>query len=137
MQITAARIACKRMTEPSLMTLRHAVEHASSLPRKPRWPRKAAAHAKIFTLLADMSHDQASDVFGVSNGFIGEVIRVIGPAADGMLTSSHRRLLRHLAGRDANGAELEVERLLRVLHFMWRLASSGRPAATAADRGVT
>jgi DNA-binding FadR family transcriptional regulator len=126
LQITAAGIACRRMTQPSLTALRNAVAEVGSLPAKPEWTRKAAAHTEIFRLLMDMSGDRPSDAIRTSNEFVREVIRASGPAADGMLTSSQRRLLRHLAGGDADSAELEVEKLLRVLHCMWRLATSGR-----------
>jgi hypothetical protein len=44
------------------------------------------------------------------------------PAADGMIASSRRRLLAHLSAGQADGAALEMEAHLRVLHFMWRLA---------------
>ena len=55
-----------------------------------------------------------------------------GPAADGMITSSHRRPLAHLPAADPDAAEHEMERLLRCMHYMWRLSRlAGRtPALT-------
>jgi hypothetical protein len=43
------------------------------------------------------------------------------PAADGMITSSHRRPLAHLPAADPDAAEHDIRRLLRWLHYMWRL----------------
>ena len=42
-----------------------------------------------------------------------------------MIISSRRRLLAHLRAGDGEGAALEMERHLRVLLFMWRLALPG------------
>jgi len=50
-------------------------------------------------------------------------------AADGMIVSSRRRLLAHLRVGDGEGAALEMERHLRGLLFMWRLALPGSQAA--------
>jgi DNA-binding FadR family transcriptional regulator len=133
MHVDAARLACLRMTEPSLTALRHAVDCVATMPAKPAWARKAAAHAKVFRLVADVSADMPGDK-AARNRFIGEVIRIVGPAADWMLTSSHHRLLQHIEAGDADGAEQEAERLLRVLHIMWRLAGSGGRPSTAACR---
>jgi len=46
----------------------------------------------------------------------------VGPAADGIILSSRRRLLRELKARDADGAAREVERHLAGLHYMGRVA---------------
>jgi DNA-binding FadR family transcriptional regulator len=46
-----------------------------------------------------------------------------GPAANGMVINSRRRLLAHLRDGDADAVEQEMESHLRVLHFMWRLAN--------------
>ena len=56
--------------------------------------------------------------------------QLTGPATNGMITSSRRRLLGHLRAGDADGAALEMENHLRVLHYMWRLA---RHLAASAD----
>jgi hypothetical protein len=58
---------------------------------------------------------------------IRELMSAVGPVADGMITSSRRRLLAHLGAGDADAAALETEAHLRVLHYMWRLAQ--RPAS--------
>jgi hypothetical protein len=46
----------------------------------------------------------------------------VGPAAGGMIASSRRRLLAHMRAGDADEAALEMEKHLRGLHYMWRLA---------------
>jgi hypothetical protein len=64
-QATAARIrvACEKMTAPALGMLRDSVECAASLPTRPGWERKAAAHAEIFRLLAEIAGDRAPPTF--------------------------------------------------------------------------
>jgi DNA-binding FadR family transcriptional regulator len=49
-------------------------------------------------------------------------MRTVGPAVNGMIVSSRRRLLAHLRAGDADAAEQEMETHLRVPHYMWRLA---------------
>jgi DNA-binding GntR family transcriptional regulator len=56
-QVMAARIACLRMTVEQLKTLHGSVERASGLPARCQWDCKAAAHAEIFGLLADVAGD--------------------------------------------------------------------------------
>jgi hypothetical protein len=65
-----------------------------------------------------------------------DLMLAVGPAAGGMIASSRRRLLAHMAAGRADEAGLEMERHLRGLHYMWRLASRrlGRPAAKGANR---
>ena len=120
----AARIACEQMTEPALNAVRDTIERACRLQAKPSWARKAAAHAEIYPLLAGMA-GQTAAADGTS--LIRELMSAVGPIADGMITSSRRRLLAHLSAGDADAAALETETHLRVLHFMWRFAQ--RPAS--------
>jgi DNA-binding FadR family transcriptional regulator len=122
-QATAARvrIACQKMTAPAQGMLRDSVACAASLPTRPGWERKAAAHAEFFRLLAEIATDRAAGNPGGGAGFVGELMRAVGPAANGMITSSRRRLLEHLFAGDAAAAEREMETHLRALHYMWRL----------------
>jgi len=50
--------------------------------------------------------------------------------ADGMIVSSRRRLLAYMRAGDSEGAALEMERPLRGLLYMWRLALPGSQAIT-------
>lgn len=115
------RIACEKLTAPALGMLRDSVECAASLPTKPGWERKAAAHAEIFRLLAEIAGDRVAGNPGSGAGFAGELLHAVGPAVNGMVTSSRRRLLEHLLAGDADAAEREMETHLRVLLYMWRL----------------
>ena len=126
MQAMAARIACQQMTTPAMRLLLDSAEQASSLPTRPGWERKAAAHADFFRLLADVAGDRAAGALTGQAWPIGDLMRTVGPVANGMITSSRRRLFARLRAGDAEGAALEVEEHLRVLHFMGRLAASGR-----------
>ena len=56
----ATRIACLRMTPQQLMALQGNVERASRVPGRSEWERKAAAHAEIFHLLADVADTRSS-----------------------------------------------------------------------------
>jgi len=129
-QVMAARAACGQMTGPAFQLLRESVDRACRLPARPGWERKAAAHAEIFPLLSRMVGEPAAcgDRSGQS-GLICDLMRAVGPVANGMITSSRRRLLARLRAGDANGAALEMEDHLRTLHFMWRLARPQRPGA--------
>jgi DNA-binding FadR family transcriptional regulator len=119
-QAMAARIASQRITGPALQLLLDSVDRACGLPARPGWELKAAAHAEIFRLLADVAGDRvAADR---QAGLIGDLMRAVGPAANGMIASSRRRLLARLRAGDADGAALEMENHLRALHYMWRLA---------------
>ena len=66
------------MTAPALGMLRDSVECAASRPTKPGWERKAAAHAEIFRLLAEIAGDRAAGNPGGGAGFAGELIHAVG-----------------------------------------------------------
>jgi DNA-binding FadR family transcriptional regulator len=136
MQAIAARIACERMTAPAMKILLDSVERVSSLPTRPGWERKAAAHAEFFRLLAGVAGDRAAGALAVQARVIRDLMRTAGPAANEMITGSRRRLLARLRAGDADGAALEVEEHLRVLHYMGRLAASGQLTAGAQAPGT-
>jgi len=128
---TAARIACEHMTRPALNAVRATVAWASSLPARPGWERKAAAHGELFRLLAVLAGDRvAAAGSGGEGGPLEDLIRAIGPVADGMIISSHGRLVAYLSAGDADSAAREVETHLRVLLYMGRLAMTAAAAAT-------
>lgn len=127
-QAMAARIVCLRMTAQHLKTLHDSVDQASRLPARSQWDRKAAAHAEIFSLLADAAAGPVpSEVLHVAAGLAHDLMLAVGPAAGGMITSSRRRLLAHMGAGRADEAALEMEKHLRGLHYMWRLAAPGSP----------
>jgi hypothetical protein len=85
----------------------------------------ATQHGRVFALLAaDVDGPAAARVLILGAGVVRDLALAGGPAADGVITASNRRLLAHLRARNADAAEREVERQLKCLHFMWRLARS-------------
>jgi len=64
-----------------------------------------------------------SQVLNSGAGFAHHLMVAAGPAADGMIASSRRRLLTYLSAGDADGAASEMESHLRVLNFTRRLAA--------------
>ena len=127
-QAMAARIACVRMTILHLTELHDSVERACRLAARSQWDRKAAAHAEFFRLLADVADDP---LLAGGGAYMREAMLAVGRGADGMIVSSRRRLLAHLRAGDGEGATLEMERHLRGLLYMWRLALPGRQAAAS------
>ena len=129
-QVQAATcIACLRMTATHLKALHDIVDHASCLPARSEWERKAAAHAKIFGLLAEVADDpaMAAVLTGAARSMQGLMLAA-GRRADGMTSSSRQRLQACLRAGDADGAAFAMEQYLRGLHFMWRLAHCRRTA---------
>jgi DNA-binding FadR family transcriptional regulator len=125
----ATRAACSRMTAPHLNALRDSVGQSRSLPPRFAWDRKATAHAQIFNLLADVITDRPvpAPFLNRAVGAMHDLIVTVGPAADGIILSSRRRLLDLIQAGDADGAAAEMEQHLRRLHFMGRLARSAEP----------
>jgi DNA-binding GntR family transcriptional regulator len=122
-QAMAARTACRKLDTPAIKLLLDSVDRACGLPARPGWETKAAAHAEIFRLLADAADGPAAAGRHVGQVlFIRDLMCTVGPAANGMIISSRRRLLARLGAGDADGAALEMENHLRTLHYMWRLA---------------
>ena len=127
-QAMAARLACARMTMVHLAALHHSVERACGLAGRSQWGLKAAAHAEIFSLLADLVDDPLlAPLLTGGAGYAREVMLAVGRAADGMIVSS-RRLLAQVRAGATEGAALEMERHLRSPLYMWRLALPGSQA---------
>jgi hypothetical protein len=101
----AAHVACQQLTPPYLDALHASVERASCLPARPDWERKAAAHAELFTMLGGVTGDR-------------DLARLMSSAT------------LELRACDADGAAREVERHLRGLQFMGRLACGASSART-------
>ena len=126
-QAMTARIACKAITGPTLKRLLDSVDQAACLPARPGWERKAAAYAEIFRLLADVAGGPLMvGQYGGQARHIRDLMCTVGPVANGMITSSRRRLIDRMRAGDADGAALEMENHLRALHYMWRLAPGAR-----------
>jgi DNA-binding GntR family transcriptional regulator len=120
----ATRTACLRMTPQHVAALHSSLEQSRSLSARLQWDRKATAHAEMFNLLADAAAEALpSSLLSSATGHVHDLMITVGPAADGMILSARRRLLALARAGDADGAAEEIERHLRVLSFMGRLAS--------------
>jgi DNA-binding GntR family transcriptional regulator len=118
--------ACHRMTPGHLAALADGVARAESLPSKPHWDRKAVAHAAVIGMLGDPTEDPVLiKLAGLAAGLTYSLAVTAGPAADGIIAGSRRRLLGHLRAGDAEAAGQEIEKHLRVLTTMERLFRPG------------
>jgi DNA-binding GntR family transcriptional regulator len=121
-----AGITGMQLTAERLAAIRDRAELNTRLPARPHWARKADAHAEVIRLLAEATDDPGtSEVLALGAAFVRDLLVAVGPAADLIMVSSHRRLLAHLSAGDADGVGLEMEKQLSCLHFMWRLARLG------------
>lgn len=129
----ATRAACSRMTAQHLKALQDSVGQARTLPARFAWDRKATAHAQILNLLADVIADNPVPALLLNRAVVAihDLMLTVGPAADGIVLSSRRRLLDLIRAGDADGAAAEMEQHLRRLHFMWRLSRSSEPGGIA------
>lgn len=137
----ATRIACKQMTLQHLDALQASLEQASGLSARPDWGRKATAHAELFNVLAGLTGDfDLALLVSSAAGQLHDLVLRVGPAADGIILSSRRRLLRQLRAWDADGAAREMEHHLKGLHYMGRLAYGASPARitrVSSPKGMT
>jgi GntR family transcriptional regulator, transcriptional repressor for pyruvate dehydrogenase complex len=129
-QAMAARMACMRMTIRDLAALQDSVDRASGPRDRSQWNRKATAHAEFFGLLASMVDDPLlAPLLAGGAAHASEAMLAVGHAADGMIVSSRRRLLAHIRGGDGEAAASEMEKHLRGLFYMWRLALPGETSS--------
>ena len=128
---TAARIASVRLAAPHITAISDGIEQLARIPGRPDWEYKAARHAAILGLLADSVDDAAAaGVLRLGRAVARDLAVMAGPVADGMITSSHRRLLGHLRDADPDGAEHEMESLLMSLQSYW-IAAKANPEANS------
>ena len=83
------------MTPQHLKALQDSVGQARCLPARFAWDRKVTAHMQIFGLLADVIADRPGPamLLNAAVGAIHDLMVTVGPAADGIVLSSRRRLL--------------------------------------------
>jgi GntR family transcriptional repressor for pyruvate dehydrogenase complex len=133
--LVATRTACQQMTPQHLNALHASVEQASCLSARPDWEPKAAAHAELFTMLGVLTGDSdLAQLVSSATRRLQDLVLTVGPAADGIILSSRRRLLRQLRAWDADGAAREMEHHLRGLHYMGRLACGASSAGMTRAR---
>ena len=79
------------------------------MPPGEAWEDKAAAHAQFHCLLADAT---GTPGFALLARFVSsslhDLIVQAGPSTEGLIITSHRRLLGHLEARDAEAAAREM-----------------------------
>jgi hypothetical protein len=102
------RIACEKMTAPALGMLRDSVECAASLPTRPRWERKGRGARRDLPPAGRNRRWPDSGEPRRRAGFAGQLMHAVGPAANGMITSSRRRLPEHLLGLHVTTSEALV-----------------------------
>jgi GntR family transcriptional regulator, transcriptional repressor for pyruvate dehydrogenase complex len=128
----AARVACRRMTSPQLKNLQEHVEQACRVPAGFDWDRKAVWHADFVNVLADAAADPVlSLLLRTVPGQLHDLMVTVGPAASGIVASSHRRLLALFRAGDAEGAACEMEQHLGVLLWMRRVSCPSSPVDVA------
>src|SRR5438270_4166194 len=77
---TATRIACLRLNSQHITTIENAVELGAQAPRSPGWEQKAAAHAEIFSFLAEAVDDPAvAGVLRMGTGIVRDLAITTGP----------------------------------------------------------
>jgi hypothetical protein len=110
-----------------LLALRASVEQACGVPAAFAWEHKAAAHAGIFNVLADLAADPHTGA--VLSGGVGvayDLMMAVGPVAGGITVNSRRCFLACLRRAEWVDAAHEMEKHLRILHFLGRLAGPGQ-----------
>jgi hypothetical protein len=124
--------AAAQLADAHLRALRASVEQACRVPTSSGWERKAVAHAEIFNVLSDLAADPLtrSELSGGTAAAYDLMIGA-GGAADRITANSRRRFLARLRAAEWDEAALEMEKHLRILHFMGRLAG---PAARGTAR---
>ena len=122
---TATRAACTAITGAGQAALQASLDQARAIPPEFGWERKAAEHASFFNALADAAaSSHAAPVLNLGAAYVYDLMIGTGRAADGIVVNSRRRMLVHLRAGDADEAALEMEKHLRILRFMRRLAAS-------------
>jgi len=128
-QISAARVASRRVTAEQLEALRDSVEQACRIPAAVPWHQRAAAHAEFFNVLGDVLGDSVvAPVLSDGAKLDYELMVAAGCQAEGMIVGSRRRFLAYLRTGDADAAALEMEKHLCVLYYMWQLTSDVQAA---------
>jgi DNA-binding GntR family transcriptional regulator len=135
--VMATRVACQRMTPHHLKALHDSIEQACCLSVRFSWDRKATAHAEVVNLLADAAADPVVALLVRDvPGYLHDLMVTVGPAADGIIASSRRRLLELIRAGDADGAEREMEQHLGCLSWMRCLSRSSAQVLAPRDIAV-
>jgi DNA-binding FadR family transcriptional regulator len=114
LQAEFARAACYRRTDNDLRVLRASADRASRLDGV--WEIRSAAHAEFHIRLADASRGGAYALIArLITGSVRDLITRAGPEANDLIIAAHRRVIRCLEERDADGATQEMARYMALL----------------------
>ncbi|MWA03500.1 GntR family transcriptional regulator [Actinomadura sp. LD22] len=129
--------ACETITDENLAELEANVAEAAKLVEAGEWERKAEVNLEFQRLLARATGNPVLVIIMDSLlGVLREVIRNVGPRQDDFTLRSRRRLLKHLAARDADGAAAEIEHYLDRLHALWLDGSPAEPEPSGERDGA-
>jgi DNA-binding GntR family transcriptional regulator len=121
---TATCSAGTSITSPRLAALQDSLSQACVISARSNWDCKAAAYAEFFNVLADAADDpRAAQVLNNGARFAYNLMIAVGRAADYIVFNSRKRVLAYLRAGDFDEAGLEMEKHIRTLQFMWRLAN--------------
>lgn len=129
-----ARLACERRTDADLEKLRANVAQAHRASDEGRIDERAELNYQFHSLLARATRNPV--LFIVTDALMAmtrHFIETIGNRPNTYVMPSRRRLLRHLAARDADAAAREMKWMLRRLQreHLARYEESDRKKATA------
>lgn len=114
LQAEFARVACRQCTESGLRALRENADWAARLGGS--WEGRAAAYAEFHCLLVDVTGGSAYYLLAMlMSGSVRDLITRAGPESGEFITAAHRRLIRKLEERDADGAAEEMECFVTLL----------------------
>jgi len=115
LQAEFARIACRQCTEAGLQALRDSADRAAGVGGS--WESQAAAYAEFHCLLANVTGGSAYYLLArLTSGSMRDLITRAGPESGEFTAAAHRRLIRKLEERDADGAAQEMERYVALLN---------------------
>lgn len=123
----ATYIACLQLADQHLASNRDDAGEGAQFPHCLGCDDRVADYPDIFSLLADCVDDPATaEVLRLGPGLVRDLALAAGPAANGIIINSNRRLLTFLRAGDADAAEHEMDRYIRCLSLMSRLARGYR-----------
>jgi DNA-binding FadR family transcriptional regulator len=114
LQAEFARIACRQCTEAGLQALRESADRAARVEGS--WEGRAAAYAEFHCLLAEVTGGSAYYLLArLMSGSVLDLITRAGPESGEFMAAAHRRLIRKMEERDADGAAQEMELYVALL----------------------
>ena len=123
LQAEFARTACRQCTEAGLQALRESADRTARAAGT--WESRAAAYAEFHCQLADATGGSAYYLLArLVSGSVRDLITRAGPESGEFIAAAHRRLIRRLEERDADGAAEEMERYVARLSDGYQSAIS-------------